>query len=93
LLQRKFHKFHDKTDDVTLKWRVAFDEFDEPYADNLRFFCCKHGSTPIKFIDNLCTVANCPNALKQIDPLYLKNIVDSELIHRWQLIQEGRLKK
>ena len=87
--QRELQKFsmqrHD-AEGVLLKWKVLFED-ELPYISNLTAFCTKHNEVPIRFVDNICPIQGCTNSKQPLHMPGVQNILESELIARWDKIK------
>jgi hypothetical protein len=81
---RKWNKVEYPNEGVLFRWQVFFDFSGNPFIDELDAYCTKHGSTPLRFIGNSCSVSDCLNSNRQIDFNATKNQVESELIDKWE---------
>jgi hypothetical protein len=83
---RQFNKSQDTATGIQFRWTVYFDG-DTPFIDDLSMFCTKHGDTPVRFMENRCPIRDCSNSFRPIDERVLKNIIESDLISRWDKIK------
>jgi hypothetical protein len=87
--QERFRRFNNSQDPelgLQFRWTVYFNG-DIPFIGDLSVFCTKHGNTPIRFIDFRCPISNCTNSSKQIDKFTLKNLIESDLIAKWDKLK------
>ena len=87
--QRKLRSYNKTTDPDTgilFRWVVYFD-YDAPFISDLTAFCTKHGETTLRFINNNCPVNDCTNSNNRIDGYAVKNLIESDLIDRWEKIK------
>jgi hypothetical protein len=68
------------------KWGVFLD-YETPCISDLTAFCTKHGDTPIRFMGDSCSIQGCENSIQRIDRLAVKNLIESDLIDRWEKIK------
>lgn len=80
---RKYNNDFDPDSELLFKWDVHFDNYKKPFISNLEVFCKKHGDTPMRMYGNKCMYKDCPNSKIEIDKLVLNNIIESDLIHKW----------
>ena len=80
---RPFNKTTDPNTGILFRWGVYFD-YDTPFIADLTAFCTKHGETPIRFINNRCPFNDCANSHNRIDEYAVKNLIESDLIERWE---------
>lgn len=73
----------DSDSELLYKWNVHFDYNNKPFITDLEVFCKKHGDTPMRIYSNKCMFKDCPNSKIAIDEFKLKNIIESDLIHKW----------
>lgn len=83
---RLFNKTTDPNTGILFKWGVFFD-YDTPFISDLTAFCIKHGDTPIRFMGESCSIQGCENSRQRIDKYAVKNLIESELIDRWEKIK------
>jgi hypothetical protein len=83
---REFNKSADTKAGLLFKWDVFFD-YQTPFIADLTVFCTKHGQAPIRFMGDSCSVQGCENSRHRIDKYALKNLIESELIDRWEKIK------
>lgn len=83
---RSFNKTLDQTTGILFRWGVYFN-YDTPFIADLTAFCTKHGETPLRFVHHRCPVYGCQNSFKQLDEHAVKNIIESELINKWESIK------
>jgi hypothetical protein len=83
---RQFNKSHDTETGLLFRWTVYFDG-ETPFIDDLSMFCTKHGEVPVRFMENMCPIRECPNSYRPIDESALKNIIESDLIAHWDKIK------
>jgi hypothetical protein len=83
---RSFNKTTDPNTGILFKWGVFFD-YDTPFISDLTAFCTKHGDTPIRFIGDSCSIQGCENSRQRIDKYAVKNLIESDLIDRWEKIK------
>lgn len=84
--QQKLSEFNKSTDTqagLIFKWDVFFD-YQTPFIADLTVFCTKHGQTPIRFMGDRCSIPGCENSRQQINKSALKNLIESDLIDRWE---------
>ena len=81
---RRLNKVEYPNDGVLFRWQVFFDFSGNPFIDELDAYCTKHGSIPLRFIGNACSVRDCSNSQRQVDFDATKNQLESELIDRWE---------
>ena len=79
----KNNKTVDNEHGLLYKWDVFFNYNNTPFILNLTIFCTEHGDTPLKFIGRRCSVSNCKNYVHEVDLNKVKNIIESDLINRW----------
>jgi len=84
---RSFNKITDQKTDILYKWGVFFNYDNTPFISNLTAFCTKHGDTPIRFMDDICSIQDCENSRQRIDRHAIKNFIESELIEKWERIK------
>ncbi|MFD1873319.1 hypothetical protein [Hymenobacter bucti] len=80
----RLNKVEYPNEGVLFRWQVFFDFNGNPFIDELDAYCTKHGSTPLRFIDNSCSVRDCSNSQRQVDFNATKNQLESELIDKWE---------
>ena len=83
---RSFNKTTNPNTGILFKWGVFFD-YDTPFISDLTAFCTKHGDTPIRFLGDSCSIQGCENSIQRIDRLAVKNLIESDLIDRWEKIK------
>ena len=83
---REFNKTTHPNTGIQFKWEVYFN-FDTPFIDDLTAFCTKHEGPPIRFVNDRCPIQDCENSRKRIDTEAVKNIIESNLIDRWDKIK------
>ena len=83
---REFNKSADTQAGLLFKWDVFFD-YQTPFIADLTVFCTKHGQTPIRFMGDRCSVPGCDNYRQQINTYALKNLIESDLIDRWEKLK------
>ena len=83
---RSYNKTTDPKTGILFKWVVFFD-YNVPFISDLTAFCTKHGDTPIRFIGDCCPVQGCENSRQIIDTHVVKNLIESDLIYRWEKIK------
>ncbi|WP_299989329.1 hypothetical protein [uncultured Pontibacter sp.] len=79
---RKFNKHHEPKSGLLARWQVLFD-YDTPFISDLSVFCTKHDGPPVRFMDNKCPFLDCPNSMQIINKEAIKNLIESDLIHKW----------
>lgn len=79
---REFNNTLDQNTGILFRWGVYFN-YETPFIADLTPFCTKHGGTPLRFINSRCPVQGCENERQTIDNYIVKNIIESELIDRW----------
>ncbi len=87
--QKKLREYNKmKVDDigVLMRWEVCFDN-DKPFIHDLTPFCTKHDGYPIRFINNSCPMEDCENNKNIFNELQIKNIIESDLIGKWDEIK------
>ena len=85
---RKFNKMIDTSQGLKVTWGVYFD-YDTPFISDLTIFCTKHDGPPLRFMNNRCSVPNCKNSKNGIDYYTVKNLIESDLIEKWEKIKNG----
>ncbi|GAB4156253.1 MAG: hypothetical protein Tsb0033_06590 [Winogradskyella sp.] len=83
---REFNKTTDPNTDIMFRWGVYFD-YDTPFISDLTAFCTKHEGPPIRFVNDRCTLRDCENHRNRIDLHMVKNLIESDLIDRWEKIK------
>lgn len=83
---REFNKTADTAAGLLFKWDVFFD-YQAPFIADLTVFCTKHGQTPIRFMGDRYPVQGCENSRQQINKYALKNLIESDLIDRWEKLK------
>ncbi|SIN67369.1 hypothetical protein [Algoriphagus halophilus] len=83
---RSFNKTTDPNTGILFKWGVFFN-YDRPFISDLTAFCTKHGDTPIRFMGDSCSIQGCENSRQRIDKHAVKNLIESDLIDRWEKIK------
>jgi hypothetical protein len=83
---RSLNKTTDPNTGILFKWSVFFD-YETPFISDLTAFCTKHGDTPIRFLGDSCSIQGCENSIQRIDRLAVKNLIESDLIDRWEKIK------
>lgn len=83
---REHNKYEDPKAGLLYKWNVYFD-YQTPFIEGLTVFCTKHGQTPIRFMGDRCPFAGCENSRQQINTYALKNLIESDLIDRWEKLK------
>lgn len=83
---REFNKTTDTETGILFKWGVFFNH-ETPFISDLTAYCTKHGETPIRFIGIHCSIQGCENSRKIIDKYVVKNLIESELIDKWEKIK------
>ena len=83
---RQYNKSLDTEAGLQFRWTVYFDG-DTPYIDDISMFCTKHGDIPVRFMKNKCHIRDCQNSIRPIDEHALQNIIESDLIARWDKIK------
>ena len=86
---RDFNKTIDQSSKILYKWVVYFDD-ETPFIADLTAFCTKHGEMPIRFMDDSCPIRDCENSRQQINKYAVKNLIESDLINRWEKINISR---
>lgn len=81
---RSLNKSEYPNEGVLFRWQVFFDFSGNPFIDELDAYCTKHGSIPLRFIGSSCSVRDCPNNQRQVDFNVTKNQLESELIDKWE---------
>lgn len=87
--QQKLRSCNKKTDSNTgilFKWGVFFD-YDTPFISDLTAYCTKHGETPIRFTGVSCPIKGCENSRHRLDKYAVKNLIESDLIDKWEKIK------
>jgi hypothetical protein len=87
--QQKLRTFNETTDPNTgilFKWGVFFD-YETPFISDLTAFCTKHGETPIRLMGDCCPIQGCENSRQRIENCAVKNLIESDLIDRWEKIK------
>lgn len=87
--QLKFMEYNSLTQPelgLLFKWVVYFDN-ETPSVANLTGYCTKHGETPLRLIESRCTMPDCATARRPIDYNVVKNILESEMIHKWEKLK------
>jgi len=87
-LMRKFNSKVLPTRKIKMKWKIIFDEDDNPLVDNLILFCINH-PIPLKLLDNSCTIPSCSNHTLGANYDKFQNTLESEVIDRWEQIKKG----
>jgi hypothetical protein len=82
---RIYNKTTDVKTGILFKWCVSFDN-ETPFITELTPFCTKHGETPIRFLGECCPMEGCKNS-RGIDKYVVKNLIESDLIDRWEKIK------
>ena len=85
---RKFNKMIDTSQGLKVTWGVYFD-YHTPFISDLTLFCTKHDGPPLRFMNNRCPIPNCKNAKNGIDYYAVKNLIESDLIEKWEKIKNG----
>lgn len=80
---RELNNSKDPNTDILFRWGVYFDH-DTPFISDLNAFCTKHEGAPIRFVNKRCSIHGCENSRKQIDFHMVKNLIESDLIDRWE---------
>lgn len=80
---REFNNSKDPNTDILFRWGVYFD-YDTPFIADLDAFCTKHEGAPIRFINDRCPIHGCENSRNQINLHMVKNLIESDLIDRWE---------
>lgn len=84
---RSINKMSDSENGILFRWGVYFD-YETPFLADLTPYCTKHEGAPIRFIDNRCPVNGCSNSYRSIDIYALKNFIESDLIDKWEKINQ-----
>lgn len=82
---RNFNKFTDSTTEVLFRWNVFFN-YNKPCISDLEAYCTKHDGSPLRFINNCCSVSDCVNSKIGVHFDIVKNHVESILIDKWEKI-------
>jgi hypothetical protein len=83
---RKYNKYLHPQLGILFRWNVYFDD-DTPSISDLTPFCTKHDGPPIRFINNRCPMPGCENSRQAFDNLGVTNIIESDLIDRWDKLK------
>lgn len=82
---KQFNKMEFKDLKVLFRWKVKFELDGSPYISELTPYCSKHdGHVPILFVDGKCPDPQCDNAKKLLDFGKMESYFQSELIDRWE---------
>lgn len=84
---RKIDKMEDNQNGLLFRWRVFFDYGLKPHITDLETFCTKHGTPPIRFVNNRCPHTDCTNHRQAINNDYVQNHIESDLINKWEKIK------
>ena len=86
----KINNQYDNVHNASTKWKVYFDEFDNPIAKNFQVFCHKHGDRPLRLIPGqtlgiklTCPFADCDTIISDVNYLRLINGIESTLIYKY----------
>ena len=79
----KYKRYDMLQKGIMFRWRVCFDNSNEPYIENLQAFCTKH-TPPIRLLDNICPAEDCENNKFEIDVEKTRNVIESNLVNRWE---------
>jgi hypothetical protein len=82
---RTFNKIIDPPTGIQFKWEVWFDG-NTPFISKLTAFCTKH-QPPLRFVNDSCPIPDCENSRQRIDRQVVKNLIESDLIDRWEKIK------
>lgn len=80
---REFNNSKDPNTDILFRWEVYFD-YNTPFISKLNAFCTKHEGPSIRFINDRCSIQGCENSRNRIDLHMVKNLIESDLIDRWE---------
>jgi len=83
----KYKRYNMLQKGIMFRWRVCFDHNNEPFIEDLQAFCTKH-KPPVRFIDNVCPSAGCANHKLEIDVAKTRNVIESNLINRWEQLNK-----
>jgi len=81
---REINKMIDEQNGILFRWGVFFDLGSKPFIADLEIFCTKHGSPPIRFVNNRCPYPECSNHNQEINQFLVKNHIESDLIDKWE---------
>ena len=85
------NKIIDKNAGVIIKWKVHFDNHEQPFVSDVNCFCTLHGNVPMKFIWNKCPNQDCKNFDKEINEYALINMAESIVLDEWDKINGTKL--
>lgn len=71
---------------LLFKWVVCFDK-ETPFIAELNAYCTKHGEIPVRLMEGTCIIPNCKNSRRAIMLHGFKNLIESELIHKWDKLK------
>ena len=83
----KYKRFDMLQKGIMFRWRVSFNPDKEPFIEDLQAFCTKH-KPPVRLLDNVCPVGGCENNKVEIDVPKTRNVIESNLIHRWEQLNK-----
>lgn len=73
----------DNNNNIILRWNVHFNNYNQPFINNLEAFCNYH-QPPQRFLNNGCTQLGCRNNGFNLDRRITKNNIESDLIDLWR---------
>ncbi len=82
---REFNRILDPRTGILFRWVVYFNG-ETPFIDDLTAFCTKHEGAPIRFMSSCCPIRDCPNSKQEINEYVAKNMIESDLIDKWDKI-------
>ena len=62
-------------------------DYETPFISDLTPFCTKHPGPPLRFLQNRCPIDGCENSRNLFNYHATKNIIESDLIDRWEKLK------